>query len=515
VCSCLEDGSLRRATGSTNMNTHSSRSHAIFSIFLSQRRRVTAATSAENAAPTDDIWETIESKFRFVDLAGSERLKRTGAVGERMKEGISINSGLLALGNVISALGDPKKKGAHVPFRDSKITRLLQDSLGGNSRTLMVACVSPADVNFEETLNALNYANRARNIRNTPVVNRDPITAKIDALRARVHQLEQVLLSNGIPPPPADDPTVAGKAGSAGSSSKHGNVGTSAAINTDNARLRESVDFLESEVRRLGVSNQGMRARMSAMSDELLAARTLADTNIALLQRTLILDYAVKLFGIFGEQSCVHSGTVEAARSQGVALPDVATPERDVLQHLNAQLRAAEDRAAAAESQCLELKVAVETAQAISRAQPIQTMLDVPLLPDMLSFADGDIQVAAEMMAVHSRAARKKKSLKPKLVEETGAESAEADPEAADSAQSDAAHESDQDSETDDDIEDEASAVRKFSMVTEQVKQEFIAGQQHLKSALKHIDSNMSEKQVCLALFLLYFFFFQFSRSHL
>ena len=157
---CLEEGSMRRATGSTNMNTTSSRSHAIFSIFLTQRRLV-RGTGTGNAAPAAAIaadgassseggasaasaptppaaladssssagepqWETIESKFRFVDLAGSERLKRTGAVGERMREGISINSGLLALGNVISALGDPKKKGQHVPFRDSKITRLLQ-----------------------------------------------------------------------------------------------------------------------------------------------------------------------------------------------------------------------------------------------------------------------------------------------------------------------------------------------------------------------------------------------------
>ena len=156
---CLEEGSMRRATGSTNMNSASSRSHAIFSIFLTQRRLVrgsslasaatpgataadgsssseggASAASAPNPppAPADSApaaepqWETIESKFRFVDLAGSERLKRTGAVGERMREGISINSGLLALGNVISALGDPKKKGQHVPFRDSKITRLLQ-----------------------------------------------------------------------------------------------------------------------------------------------------------------------------------------------------------------------------------------------------------------------------------------------------------------------------------------------------------------------------------------------------
>ncbi len=113
-----------------------------------------------------------------------------------MKEGISINSGLLALGNVISALGDEKRRGGHVPFRDSKITRLLQDSLGGNSKTIMIACVSPADVNFEETLNTLKYANRARNIKNKAVINRDPSSAKLDALKRRIQELESALAVN-------------------------------------------------------------------------------------------------------------------------------------------------------------------------------------------------------------------------------------------------------------------------------------------------------------------------------
>lgn len=98
---------------------------------------------------------TLNSKFHFVDLAGSERLKRTSAIGDRAKEGISINAGLHALGNVISALGDPSKKASHVPYRDSKLTRLLQDSLGGNALALMIACVSPSEVNLGETLVSL------------------------------------------------------------------------------------------------------------------------------------------------------------------------------------------------------------------------------------------------------------------------------------------------------------------------------------------------------------------------
>lgn len=120
------------------------------------------------AANNAGEWTTITSKFHFVDLAGSERLKRTAAAGERIKEGISINSGLLALGNVISALGDVSKSRitTHIPYRDSKLTRLLQDSLGGNAHTLMIACVSPVEWNVGETINTLKYANRARNIRN-------------------------------------------------------------------------------------------------------------------------------------------------------------------------------------------------------------------------------------------------------------------------------------------------------------------------------------------------------------
>lgn len=118
--------------------------------------------------------EFMVAKFHFVDLAGSERAKKTGATGATMKEGININKSLLSLGNVIAALTDEAKRNAHVPYRDSKLTRILQDSLGGNSRTSMIACCSPAETNFEETLNTLKYASRARNIKNKPVVNRDP-----------------------------------------------------------------------------------------------------------------------------------------------------------------------------------------------------------------------------------------------------------------------------------------------------------------------------------------------------
>uniref|UniRef100_A0A8C5AS56 Kinesin-like protein n=1 Tax=Gadus morhua TaxID=8049 RepID=A0A8C5AS56_GADMO len=179
MVACLELGNSSRTVGSTAMNAESSRSHAIFTITLEQRS------------------DSMVSKLHLVDLAGSERQKKTKAEGDRLKEGISINRGLLALGNVISALGEESKKGTHVPYRDSKVTRLLQDSLGGNSHTLMIACVSPADSNIEETINTLRYADRARKIKNKPIVNMDPRTAETQRLKQCKVDLKKVFLVSG------------------------------------------------------------------------------------------------------------------------------------------------------------------------------------------------------------------------------------------------------------------------------------------------------------------------------
>lgn len=159
IFALLQKGSLSRTTKSTEMNMVSSRSHAIFTLLLRQRK-----------GEGDKV---LASKLHFVDLAGSERLKRTQAQGDRVKESISINSGLLALGNVISALGDPHKRSTHIPYRNSKLTRLLQDSLGGNSQTLMIACASPSSDNFVESLNTLKYADRAKNIQNSVKLNEE------------------------------------------------------------------------------------------------------------------------------------------------------------------------------------------------------------------------------------------------------------------------------------------------------------------------------------------------------
>ena len=154
-------GNNNRAVGATNMNEQSSRSHAIFIIYI----------ECSEVGPDGDT-HIRAGKLNLVDLAGSERQAKTGATGDRLKEATKINLSLAALGNVISALVDGKN--SHIPYRDSKLTRLLQDSLGGNSRTIMVANLGPASYNYEETITTLRYANRAKNIKNKPKINEDP-----------------------------------------------------------------------------------------------------------------------------------------------------------------------------------------------------------------------------------------------------------------------------------------------------------------------------------------------------
>ncbi|XP_057709737.1 kinesin-like protein kif7 [Corythoichthys intestinalis] len=189
VLSLLESGNTARHTGATQMNPNSSRSHTIFTLHMDQRRgSLRFYGSGTGGGP-----QMLSSKFHFVDLAGSERILRTGNTGERLKESIQINSGLLALGNVIGALGDPKRKGSHIPYRDSKITRILKDSLGGNSKTLMIACISPSSSDFDESLNTLNYATRARNIQNRATVNCKREPDRVEGLEQQIKALRRAL----------------------------------------------------------------------------------------------------------------------------------------------------------------------------------------------------------------------------------------------------------------------------------------------------------------------------------
>lgn len=197
VMSLLETGNAARHTGTTQMNEHSSRSHAVFTISICQQQQQ-PLSNQKDVDSAQYAGQIIASKFHFVDLAGSERVTKTGNTGERFKESIQINSGLLALGNVISALGDPKRKSAHIPYRDAKITRILKDSLGGNAKTVMITCISPSSSDFDESLNSIKYANRAKNIRNKPVVNYNADLERIDEMELEIKLLREALQNQQV-----------------------------------------------------------------------------------------------------------------------------------------------------------------------------------------------------------------------------------------------------------------------------------------------------------------------------
>jgi hypothetical protein len=183
ITGLMEQGNKVRNVAATNMNATSSRSHSVFTIKVLQK-------------PADESSgeKGLNAKINLVDLAGSERADSTGAVGDRLKEGAAINKSLAALGNVINALGERgKKANVHVPYRDSKLTRLLQESLGGNSVTVMLAALSPADINYDETLSTLNYANRAKNIQNVSKKNEDENQRIVRELREEIAALRAML----------------------------------------------------------------------------------------------------------------------------------------------------------------------------------------------------------------------------------------------------------------------------------------------------------------------------------
>ncbi|KAI9355395.1 P-loop containing nucleoside triphosphate hydrolase protein [Zopfochytrium polystomum] len=176
-------GNAARSVGATLMNETSSRSHSIFTITIE---------SSEARGGVDGQQDRfLAGKLHLVDLAGSERQSKTGATGERLKEATKINLSLSALGNCISALVDGKS--SHIPYRDSKLTRLLQDSLGGNAKTLMIATLSPASYNYDETLSTLRYANRAKNIKNKPKINEDPKDAMLREYQDEIRRLKEAL----------------------------------------------------------------------------------------------------------------------------------------------------------------------------------------------------------------------------------------------------------------------------------------------------------------------------------
>ncbi|KAM8838491.1 kinesin-like protein KIF1A isoform 1-T1 [Synchiropus picturatus] len=194
----MDSGNKARTVAATNMNETSSRSHAVFNIIFTQKK---------HDMETDNTSEKV-SKISLVDLAGSERADSTGAKGTRLKEGANINKSLTTLGKVISALAEldsapnknkkKKKVESFIPYRDSVLTWLLRENLGGNSRTAMVAALSPADINYDETLSTLRYADRAKQIRCNAVINEDPNNRLVRELKEEVARLKDLLYAQGL-----------------------------------------------------------------------------------------------------------------------------------------------------------------------------------------------------------------------------------------------------------------------------------------------------------------------------
>ena len=274
-------GDVNRTTASTKMNDTSSRSHAVFTIVLKQ---------IHHDLHTDSTTERV-ARIRLVDLAGSERAKATEATGQRLREGSSINKSLTTLGRVIAALADPKHQRLHaggpkgtrskdvVPYRDSVLTWLLKDSLGGNSKTAMIACVAPAD--YDETLSTLRYADQAKRIRTRAIVNQDSVSAaerdaQIEDLQRQIRELQvQVSVANDKPSAPGGD--VSGRGAARGGAA--GPV-IDAAINDKLEQYQQRVSQMtkvmedeklvaESKLRQLAEQNEALRRHLRLVIDSM------------------------------------------------------------------------------------------------------------------------------------------------------------------------------------------------------------------------------------------------------
>eukprot|EP00163_Fabomonas_tropica_P030977 TRINITY_DN720_c0_g1_i9.p1 TRINITY_DN720_c0_g1~~TRINITY_DN720_c0_g1_i9.p1 ORF type:complete len:1000 (+),score=355.26 TRINITY_DN720_c0_g1_i9:680-3679(+) len=239
----IENGTTNRTVASTAMNATSSRAHTVVTITFVQKETTDIGVSEK------------KSKINLVDLAGSERADSTGATGDRLKEGSAINQSLSALGNVISALADISmgKKKVFVPYRNSVLTRILQDALGGNSKTIMIAALSPADINYDETLSTLRYADRAKKIKNKATVNENPTDKLIRELKEENARLMALLKEGGV------DTTAAAASGSEGGGPMSAE---------DEAKLREKI---EAEMAEKLAENERMMAEMAKSWEEKLA----------------------------------------------------------------------------------------------------------------------------------------------------------------------------------------------------------------------------------------------------
>lgn len=235
IMTLMTNGNKNRSVGATAMNADSSRSHSIFTVKIE---------TSEPSDTSDGEQHIKAGKLNLVDLAGSERQSKTQATGDRLKEAQKINLSLSALGNVISALVVASQKGkgdVHIPYRDSKLTRLLQDSLGGNTKTIMIAAISPADYNYDETLSTLRYANRAKNIKNKPKINEDPKDALLREFQEEIKRLKALL--EGKIQAGELDPAAASRTAQAPGGARKKKKPAAAALTDGHTAVEEDDDF--------------------------------------------------------------------------------------------------------------------------------------------------------------------------------------------------------------------------------------------------------------------------------
>ncbi|XP_005106603.1 kinesin-like protein KIF17 isoform X2 [Aplysia californica] len=397
----MNKGWNNRSTGATLMNADSSRSHSIFTIYMEM-------------ANTDDSGEDHirAGKLNLVDLAGSERQGKTGATGDRLKEATKINLSLSALGNVISALVDGKSK--HIPYRDSKLTRLLQDSLGGNTKTMMVACLSPADNNYDETLSTLRYANRAKNIKNKPKINEDPKDALLRQYQEEIEKLK-AMLAGQIP---VEAAVAAGA--TANSRSKKSSRPSSGGSDADSVRAeleaeKERIkEEYEAQVNEMKSAYEAEKSNKAKLQQDMLRLRAFYDDKLRDVDGQLAgLPSTAEVLGGLDEDESgeLHTGKKKAkqdgdrpmsttSEDTGIVGPDISDIGKPVilgadgLPHIQKEIPGSDKRVMAPESLFQEqqqqlLKIQLQQQQKL--AQKAQNEEGVPR-PNASPVLDGEME---------------------------------------------------------------------------------------------------------------------------
>lgn len=316
----MKVGNSNRSVGKTNMNEHSSRSHAIFIITIE-------CATTDQSQPNEKASIRV-GKLNLVDLAGSERQSKTGSTGQRLAEATKINLSLSTLGNVISSL---VRKDTHIPYRDSKLTRLLQDSLGGNSKTVMVANIGPANYNYDETCNTLRYANRAKHIKNKPKINEDPKDAMLREFQTEIAKLRQQLTERATGSAPRKRVLKVAEDGTEYYSEE------SDGENADDEEIQELKEQLEAEKEvirnKQGLHENEREKLLSAANDKLDEIKTRQQKNDKMRARLQNIEAKLLIGGIPIEKRTVEQQQ-ELERKRKV-IAQTQAEEKQLKEHKN------------------------------------------------------------------------------------------------------------------------------------------------------------------------------------